>query len=173
MAVARRGRRRSRHGCAGGCDGSCDGNKDGDGGSGAAQVATAKAARRSKETTMAATMLCVQHRTRHAGASESVNMSVNMPEGGRHPHISGERAPSPSSAERSHEQNGDQRTRPGVNQEPAAEAGGGCLRLAPLPPRHMQCRRSQMSASTSVIGHRARVTSTCRGHRLSWYASAD
>jgi hypothetical protein len=32
---------------------------------------------------------------------------------------------------------GDQWTRPGVNQEPAAEAGGGCLRLAPLPPRQM------------------------------------
>ena len=28
------------------------------------------------------------------------------------------------------------KTRPGVNREPAAEAGGGCLGLAPLPPRH-------------------------------------
>jgi hypothetical protein len=27
-------------------------------------------------------------------------------------------------------------TRPGVNQEPAAGAGGGCLRLSPLPPCH-------------------------------------
>ena len=38
---------------------------------------------------------------------------------------------------------GDQWTRPGVNQEPAAEAGGGCLRLAPLPPRQMLCKAAR------------------------------
>ena len=45
---------------------------------------------------------------------------------------------------------GDHWTRPGVNREPAAEAGGGCLRLAPLPPRQMQRRTSQRSAQVAV-----------------------
>ena len=38
------------------------------------------------------------------------------------------------------------RTRPGVNREPAAEAGGGCLGLAPLPPRHQRHTYPPMGA---------------------------
>ena len=56
---------------------------------------------------------------------------------------------------------GDHWTRPGVNQEPAAEAGGGCLRLAPLPPRHMCRSGSQRSAQ--VLRQYHGMGSMCHG----------
>ena len=49
---------------------------------------------------------------------------------------------------------GDQWARPGMNREPAAEAGGGCLRLAPLPPRQMQRRTSQRIAQVAAAVRR-------------------
>ena len=56
---------------------------------------------------------------------------------------------------------GDNWTRPGVSREPAAEAGGGCLRLAPLPPRHM-CRSGSQRSAQVLRQYGGRV-SMCHG----------
>jgi hypothetical protein len=48
-------------------------------------------------------------------------------------------------------------TRPGVNREPAAKAGGGCLRRTPLPPRQSRlqvCRTTRLTCAASMAATR-------------------